>query len=100
MEKRRINAIEFLIGLVAGLTAGVFLGILLAPRPGAETRYRIADRATGFRSTAVDLMDQAKESIEQAAIQVERVVGLQERNLRKKLDEIKAQLDEYHLNEA
>jgi len=100
MEERRFGATEFGIGLVSGIVMGVTLGFLLAPRSGIETRGRIANRATGVRSSASELLDQAKQSLEAATVQVERVVGLQERSVRKKLDEIKAQLEEYHLNGA
>ncbi|HZD59546.1 MAG TPA: YtxH domain-containing protein [Anaerolineae bacterium] len=100
MKERHFGPLAFIAGLLSGVAVGVMLGILLAPRSGIETRGRIANRATDIRSTASDILDQARHSIEVAASQVERVVGLQERNLRKKLDEISAQLEEYHLNEV
>lgn len=100
MKERRFRAAEFGIGLFLGILTGAILGILMAPRSGSETRGRIVTQATGIKSTASDLLDQAKQSIEIAATQVERVVGLQERHIRRKLDDIKAQLEEYHLNEA
>lgn len=100
MEGKRFGVVEFCIGLLMGLATGAALGLLLAPRSGTEMRGQIVGRASDIKSTASELVGQARHSIELAASQVERVVGLQERNLRKKLDEIKSQLDEFHLNEA
>lgn len=100
MERRHFGAVEFFAGLLMGLTTGAILGLLLAPRSGVEMRGQIAGRASDIKLSASELIGQARHSIELAASQVERVVGLQERNLRKKLDEIKSQLDEFHLNEA
>ncbi|MBE0448636.1 MAG: YtxH domain-containing protein [Actinobacteria bacterium] len=100
MKEKHFSALVFGSGLLCGTAAGVILGLLLAPQSGAETRGRIANQATGIKTAASDLLDQARQSIEVAAVQVEKVVGLQERNMRKKLDEIKVQLEEYHLNEA
>ena len=100
MKERRFSAAVFSIGLLSGIAAGVILGLLLAPRSGVETRGRISNRATNIKSSASDLLVQAKQSIGAATSQVEKVVGLQERSLRRKLDEIRAQLEEYHLNEV
>lgn len=100
MNERRFGVIEFSLGLLSGVVLGVGLGLLLAPQSGSQTRVSLANRATGIKSTASDLLDQAKLSIEVAATQVEKVTGLQERSLRRKLNEIKDQLDKYHLNEV
>ncbi|HEY3375529.1 MAG TPA: YtxH domain-containing protein [Candidatus Aquicultor sp.] len=100
MEDKRFGAAEFSLGLLLGLAAGAIIGLLLTPLTGAQVRGQIAHRATGIRATVIELIDQARACIDQAAIQVEKVVGLQERNLRKQLDEIKSQLEEYHLSEA
>ncbi len=100
MSERRFGAAEFGLGLLLGLTAGTVVGILMAPQPGSKIRGGIADRAIDIKSMASDILDQAKLGFDVAATQVEKIVGLQERNMRKKLDALKAQLDEYHLNEA
>lgn len=100
MSERRFGAAEFGLGLLLGLTTGAVIGILMAPQSGAKIRGGIANKATDIKSMASDMLDQARFGFEVAAAQVEKIVGLQERNLRKKLDALKAQLDEYHLNEA
>lgn len=100
MKCRRFGAAEFGIGLLSGTLFGLAMGVMMAPRSGIETRERIADRANGFKYTATDLYEQAKQSIDAAALQIEKVVGLQERSLRRKLEDIKSQLEEFHLNEG
>lgn len=100
MNKKRFGIFEFIVGLFIGFFAGGIAALLFAPFSGAETRGQIANKATGFKSTVGELIDQARGNIDMAINQLEKVVGLQERNLRKKLNAIKAQLDEYHLNEA
>lgn len=100
MGKNRFGLFGFLLGLMVGLLSGAAIALLMAPLTGAQARGQIADRATGIRISVGDLVDQARDSIELAILQLEKVVGLQERSLRKKLNAIKTQLDEYHLNEA
>jgi len=99
MSEKRFGVAEFSLGLLVGIAAGTVAGLLMAPRSGAETRGQIAGRASDIKYMASELVDQAKTNFEIAATQIEKVVGLQERNLRRKLDEISNQLEEYHLNE-
>ncbi|HTI91560.1 MAG TPA: YtxH domain-containing protein [Puia sp.] len=40
---------NILIGAIAGLAAGVAIGVLVAPAEGAETRQRISDRAESLK---------------------------------------------------
>ncbi len=100
MKEKRFGVAEFSLGLLLGMVVGALAGLLMAPRAGAEIRGSIANRATDFKSMTSGLIDQVKNGFEAAASQIERVIGLQERNVRRKLDDIKAQLEEYHLNEA
>ncbi|MFL9485603.1 YtxH domain-containing protein [Chitinophagaceae bacterium LWZ2-11] len=62
---------KILIGTLAGLAAGVVVGILTAPAKGAETRQRIADvpsdlkkRFRRFRGQAGAELDELKEIFE------------------------------------
>ena len=38
-------------GLIAGAVAGAIAGLLLAPRPGKETRHSLASRAGDYAGT-------------------------------------------------
>jgi gas vesicle protein len=62
---------NILIGTLAGLAAGVALGVLVAPAEGAETRQRIADTADSFkrklrklRGMTLDELDELKDIFE------------------------------------
>ena len=65
---------NILIGTLAGLAAGVALGVLVAPAEGSETRQRIADTADSFkrklqrlRGMTLDELDELKELFEKEA---------------------------------
>ena len=44
-----MSAQKVLIGALAGIVAGVAIGVLVAPAEGSETRQRIADSADAFK---------------------------------------------------
>jgi gas vesicle protein len=44
-----MSAQKVLIGALAGIVAGVAIGVLVAPAEGSETRQRIADSAESFK---------------------------------------------------
>ncbi|MCL6473207.1 MAG: YtxH domain-containing protein [Firmicutes bacterium] len=100
MREKRFGAFEFSLGVLFGMAIGAVIALLMSPRSGAEIRGSIASKSRDFKTMASELFDQAKNGLEAAASQIERAVGLQERSLRRKLDDIRAQLEEYHLNEA
>ena len=43
---------NFLTGLLAGAVVGAVAGLILAPKPGRETRELVDSRISGFRSRA------------------------------------------------
>lgn len=94
MEKK-FSYFEFGLGLVTGFVAGALAGLLLAPLSGEETRDRLKMRASDLKLSTQELIDNAKTNLEQAAQRLEGVFGLRERNLRKKLSELKAELEKF-----
>ncbi len=46
---------NFVIGLLAGTVLGAGLGMLFAPKPGAELRTQLTDQATSVRERAYDM---------------------------------------------
>ena len=60
---------SFLMGLLAGTVLGAGLGMLFAPKAGAEVRKQLSEQATRFRSTATDTIHQASEKLSQASHQ-------------------------------
>ncbi|HEY6902115.1 MAG TPA: YtxH domain-containing protein [Puia sp.] len=82
---------NILIGTLAGLAAGVAIGVLVAPAEGAETRQRIADTADSLkrklrrlRGMTSDELDELKEIFER------ETEGLREDVRSRVLDLIKA----------
>jgi hypothetical protein len=56
---------SFLMGLLAGTVLGAGLGMLFAPRPGAELRTQLGDQAHKLRSTAGGAYSQVGERVTQ-----------------------------------
>ncbi|MEX1130183.1 MAG: YtxH domain-containing protein [Vicinamibacterales bacterium] len=56
---------SFLMGLLAGTVLGAGLGMLFAPRPGAELRTQLTDQATKLKTTAGGAYNQASERVTQ-----------------------------------
>lgn len=49
------------IGLLAGAVFGVAVGMLYAPRPGAETREMLREKAMEARDKAGEIVEKVKE---------------------------------------
>jgi len=94
-EERQFGYGEFSLGTLVGLALGFGLGLLLAPQAGAVTREQITSRAADLRDSTVDLLDRAKGNLELAAVKMERTLGMEEKGMRRKLEEIRAELEEY-----
>ena len=60
---------SFLMGLLAGTVLGAGLGMLFAPKAGAETRKQLSEHATRLRSTATDTIHQASDKLSQVSQQ-------------------------------
>lgn len=56
---------SFLMGLLAGTVLGAGLGMLFAPKPGAELRTRLTEQAGKLRTTAADGYQQASGKVTQ-----------------------------------
>ncbi len=49
------------LGFILGAMVGVAIGMLYAPRPGAETRHMIADKAEEVKERVSEAVDMVKE---------------------------------------
>src|SRR5262249_60926063 len=56
---------SFLMGLLAGTVLGAGLGMLFAPKSGAELRSQIGDQAGRLRDIANDTYSQASDKVSQ-----------------------------------
>jgi gas vesicle protein len=57
------SAAGFGIGLLAGVVAGLAVGLLFAPQSGRETRQLIRDRAGNVYEKVGDVVETAKEKV-------------------------------------
>jgi gas vesicle protein len=65
---------SFLMGLLAGTVLGAGLGMLFAPKAGAELRNQLSDQAGKLRATANDLKATANDTYQQASEKVSQIV--------------------------
>ena len=56
---------SFLMGLLAGTVLGAGLGMLFAPKAGADLRNQVSEQAGKLRTTANDAYSQATEKVSQ-----------------------------------
>ncbi len=63
--EREDNGGSFLMGLLAGTVLGAGLGMLFAPKPGAELRTQLTEQTERLRSQANDAYSQAQEKVHQ-----------------------------------
>jgi gas vesicle protein len=97
---KRFSYQDFGIGVITGLAIGAVAGILLAPESGESTRHRLATEAGNLKMSARELIDSAKNNLELASHRLEGAFGTQERQLRKRLGELKAELEKHNLSGA
>jgi len=55
---------EFMVGILCGVAVGAALGLLLAPKTGAELRGQLANSADRLRRRAGEAYDQASGAVE------------------------------------
>ena len=67
-ERRTLVAVGLLAALVVGIAAGAAAGVLLAPRPGKESRRKLADWLRAKREAGQEELRERKAKVE-AAIQ-------------------------------
>ena len=83
-------------GFISGAAIGLTLAVLFAPQPGEETRKQLANAAVDLKDSATSMLEQARDSIGEAATKLEGALGLQERRVKQKMDELKAELARYN----
>lgn len=93
---------SFVAGAVIGAAAGTVIGILMAPRSGAETRAMAADMANDAWDSARDIYEQGVDQARAAASDFGPMVDAKTDELRAKVDLARERMDQLReqLNDA
>ena len=57
------NSVSLFIGIIAAATAGVIIGMLIAPEKGEDFRKNIKDTAGDWTKKLTDLLAEGKEQV-------------------------------------
>lgn len=85
----------FFIGALAGLAAGVIVGILVAPDSGARTRRRLAAEAQHAAELARRIADRAERMAEGLGGRVDHYLGRDEEAAWRKVEELREGVQRY-----
>ena len=93
---------SFVAGAALGAAAGTIIGILVAPRSGAETRAMAADMANDAWDSARDMYEQGVDQARAAASDFGPMMDAKTDELRAKVDLARERLDQLReqLNDA
>lgn len=96
------KGLVFVAGAVFGAAAGTIIGILVAPRSGAETRAMAADMANDAWDSARDMYEQGVDQARAAATGFGPMMDAKTDELRAKVDLARERMDQLResLNEA
>ncbi len=97
-QEKDFSIEDFAVGLASGLVAGAVLAVLFTPSSGSKTRQRISDVAFDARLRATELWEKTKDGADKVVQKAESVLGIQEKGLKKRLQEIKNELDRFDLS--
>lgn len=81
---------RFGIGLILGAAAGMFAGILAAPKSGKETREELKRKSEEAKEMAADKVEEVKECAEDAKERVARVAKTTRHAVDEEIEELKA----------
>lgn len=96
------KGLGFVAGAVFGAAAGTIIGILVAPRSGAETRAMAADMVNDAWDSARDMYEQGVDQARAAATDFGPMMDAKTDELRAKVDLARERMDQLResLNEA
>ncbi|MBY4797850.1 YtxH domain-containing protein [Collinsella sp. AGMB00827] len=96
------KGLGFFAGTILGAAAGTVIGIMIAPRSGAETRAMAADMANDAWDSAQDMYEQGVEAARAAAEDLGPMVDATTDELRAKVDLARERMDQLReqLNDA
>lgn len=71
----RAGSNRFALGLFCGAAVGAALGLLLAPKSGADLRHQVTDSAGRWKRKAVDAYDGATDAVGGAVARSRKAVA-------------------------
>ena len=90
----------FIAGAVVGAAAGLVAGIMIAPRPGVETRDMVAKEANDAWGNIVDTYQKGTQEVMNKANAATADMGMRSDELREKVDQARARMDQIRSNLA
>lgn len=99
-EEKNFSVEDFAIGLVSGIFAGAAIAVLFAPSSGSKTRQRIQEWAADTKLSTNEVFEKARKAFDKVLQKAEAVLGWQEKGLRKKLEQIKSELESFDLSRS
>ncbi len=96
------KGLAFVTGAALGAAAGTIIGLLVAPRSGAETRAMAADMANDAWDSARDMYEQGIDQARAAATDFGPMMDAKTDELRAKVDLARERMDQLResLNDA
>lgn len=88
------GALRFIAGALVGAAAGVAAGVLIAPRPGYETRDMVARSAGDVWDDVVDTYQKGAQEVVEKAGAAATDMGARSDELREKVDQARARMDQ------
>lgn len=85
---------SFILGSIFGAAAGVVAGMMLAPRPGAESRAMAADAMNDAWDSAVDTYERGARSVSDRLGDVRPGIDAKTDELRAKVDLARERMDQ------
>ena len=85
----------FVIGVVGGTTAGIVIGLLMAPSSGAQSRRRLAQQAQRVADAARVVADRAEHTAAVLGERVDHYLGNDEAAAWRRVKEIREGVERY-----
>jgi gas vesicle protein len=92
---RRRGGSYLLVGIICGATIGFVVGLLMAPRSGAQTRRRLAGDARRVAEGARFVAEKAEHAAELLGERVDHYLGREDEVAWRKVREIREGVERY-----
>lgn len=84
----------FVTGLLLGTALGAAISILLAPRPGHETREQLLEKGSELKGVADVFTAQARERVDEVVAQAKAAMGEERQSLSEAINDMREVLRE------